>query len=114
MGPEKRVRHSAADEHSVHFAEQVVDHFNLVRDFRAAQNRDEGFGWRSENASEILKLFLHQQPGRGLADVMSDSFGGSMCAVGCTEGVVDIEAVGERRELLSKCAVVLFFFRVKA
>ena len=42
LGLEERVGHRAADQQLVDDLQQVLNHFDLVGDFRAAENRDAG------------------------------------------------------------------------
>ncbi len=72
---EERVRHRAADEQRVDARDQVLDDLELVRNLRAAENRDKRTVRILEHAAEILDLLRHQQAGSRLGDVMDDAFG---------------------------------------
>ena len=62
---------------------------------------------------EILQLFLHQQPGRGLLHELGDAHGGGVRTMRRAERVIDVE-VRELRQLLGEVLVVRFFLGVEA
>src|SRR5436189_231596 len=50
---EECIGHAAANEHGVNFIEQVADDADLVADFGAAQDGDEGALRRADDAAQI-------------------------------------------------------------
>src|SRR5208282_1945507 len=62
---EEGVGHAAADNENVNFAEQVLDDSDFVADFGAAQDGDERALGVLQDATQILQLFFHEQPGGG-------------------------------------------------
>ena len=110
---EERVGHRAADDQAVHLAEHVLDDVDLVRDFRAAEYRDERPLRLLQRLPEVLQLFFHQQPRRRLLEAVRDAFHRRVRAMRGAKGVVHV-ARGERRQRLCECGVVLFFLRMKA
>ena len=88
---EEGVGHAAADDEHVDFAEQVLDDADFVADFGAAEDGDEGALGILKGAAEILKFFLHEQPGGGFLNKFGDADGGGMGAVRGAERVIDVE-----------------------
>src|SRR5450759_3784863 len=110
---EKGVGHAATDDEDVNLAEQVLDDSDLVADFGAAEDGDEGALGVLQGAAQILQLFFHEQTGGGFLHELRDANRGSMGTMGGAEGVVDVE-IGELGELLRKMFVVGFFLGVEA
>ena len=96
---EECVRHCPADEQAIDFAQQVVDNFELVRHFGAAENRHKRPLRRFERVPQVLQLPLHQQPGRRVLHDVSDRFHGRVRAVRGAERIVDVP-IREGGELL--------------
>ena len=111
---QERVRHGAADEHGVGKLHQILHHFDLVGNFRAAQHRDERpLGMRNRLA-EIGEFLFHQQAGGGLAHEFRDAHNRGVSAMRRAERVANEKPVAKRRELLRKLRVVGFFLGMKA
>ena len=88
---EERVGHRAADEQRVDLAQQVLDDLDLVRDLRAAEDRDERAVGLLHRVAEVLQLLLHQEAGRAFADGADDAVHRRVRAVGRAERVVHVE-----------------------
>ena len=110
---EKRVRHRAADEQAVHLGQQVLDDFDLVRHFRAAEDRDERPLRRFERVPEVAQLAFHQQARRRSLDVMRDPFDRRMRPMRGAERIVHV-LVGQRRERGGERGVVFLFLGMEA
>jgi hypothetical protein len=113
LGVEEGVGHASADDDGVCFVEEVVDDLDLVGYLCASDDGDERLVRFGEGLPEVGQLFLHQQSGGGLLDVVRDALGGGVGAVGAAEGVVDVD-VAERGELLREDGIVGLLFSVKA
>src|SRR5882724_3329047 len=109
VGFEKRVSHAAANQHGVGDFHQVLDDFDLVADFGAAKNHDEGTRGIRHRFAEIGQLLSHEQARGGFLDETRDADDGSMRAVRGTKSVANEDAVAQRGELLRKGFVVFFF-----
>src|SRR6267142_4314059 len=114
VGFEEGVSHAAADEHNVGNFHQVFDDFDLVADFGAAENRDEGTRGIGHGFAEVGQLFFHEQPRSGLPDKARNADNVSMLTVSGAEGVANENAVTERRELLRESFVIFFFVGMEA
>ena len=110
---EERVGHRAADDQRIDAADHVLDHVDLVRHLRAAEDDDEGTVRLLERVAEIFQFALHQQTGRRTLHEVRDALDRCVRAMRGTERVVHV-AVGERGERLSELRIVFFFFGVKA
>ena len=97
---QKCVSHRAADQHRVGKLHQVLHHFDLVGNFRAAENRDERPLRIRNRLAEIREFLLHQQAGGGLAHELRDAHNRSMRAMRGAERVANEKSVAERGELL--------------
>ena len=95
------------------FVEQVVDDLDLVRDLRAADDRDKRADGMLHRVAEILQLLLHEEAGRAFADGADDAVHRRVRAVGRPERVVDVE-VGQLGQLPRKHRVVLLLRGVEA
>src|SRR6267378_623693 len=114
VGFEKGVSHAAANQHAVGDFHQVFDDFDLVADFGAAKNGDEGARGIGHGFAEIGQFLFHQQTRGGLLDKVRDARNRSVRAVRGTKGVANENTVAERGELLRESFVVFFFFRMEA
>src|SRR5262249_18631195 len=92
---------------------QGIDHGNLVRNLCAAQNRYKRMPGIVNYSPEIVELLFHQETGGRLFYKFGDPRGGSMRAVGRSEGIVDVKIITQRCELFRKRLIVLFFFWMK-
>ena len=92
---------------------EVFDHFDLVRDFGAAEDGDAGALGVGGGHPQILQFLVHQQAGGGLLHELDHADGGSVSAMRGAEGVVHID-VAEFGELLGEGGIVLFFFLMEA
>ncbi len=108
------VGHAAADEHDIGDFHQVLDDFDLVADFCAAENGDEGTRGIGDGSAEVGEFLFHQQAGGGLPDEASDADDGGMGAMSGAEGIANEQAIAKLGELLREGFVVLFFFGVEA
>ncbi len=70
---QERVGHRAADQHGVGKLHQVLHDFDLVGDFRAAENRHERPLRIGNSFAEIGELLFHKQARRSLADKFRDA-----------------------------------------
>jgi uncharacterized tellurite resistance protein B-like protein len=109
---EKRVCHRAADEQGVDARQEVLDHLELVRHLRAAEDRGERMVRPLEHAAEMLEFGGHQQPSRGFLHVSDDPLRRRVRPVRRSERVVHVD-VREIGELLREGGVVLFLPRMK-
>jgi len=110
---EERVRHRAADDQAVDLAEHVLDDVDLVRHFRAAEDDDERPLRRLERVAEIAELLFHQESRGRAPEVAGDRVDRRVRAVRRAERVVHV-LVGQRRQLLGECRIVVFLFGMKA
>ena len=110
---EEGVGHGAADQQRVDLVEQVVDDLDLVRDLRAADDRDKRAVRMFYRVAQILQLLLHQEAGRAFADGSDDPVHRRVCPMGRPERVVDVE-VGQLGELPGKNRVVFLLRGVEA
>ena len=93
--------------------DKILDHFDLVGNFRAAQNRDARARRICRRHRQVLQFLIHQKPGGGLLDETDHADGRRVRAMRGTERVVHID-VAKLRELLRKAGIVGLFFRVIA
>ena len=110
---QKCVSHASADQHRIGNLHQVFDDFNLVADFRTAENCHKRPCRIAHCLAQIRQFFFHQQSSRGLTNKFCDSDHGSMRAVRGTERIANEEPVTKCRKLLRKCLVVFLFFGMK-
>ena len=75
---QKGVRHSSTDEHGVGDFHQVLDHFDLVADFCAAEYSHERPRGISDGFAQVGQLLFHEQAGCGLLDEMGDAHNGGV------------------------------------
>ena len=108
------VGHAAADEHDVGDLHQVFDDFDLVADFCAADDGDEGPRGIRDRFADVGEFFFHQQAGGGLLHETRDADDRRVSAMSGAKGVADEQAVAKLRELLRESFVVLLFFRMEA
>ena len=111
---EERVRHRAADEQAIDPRDQVLDDLDLVRDLRAAEDRDErprpdGRARRPRYCSSFS--ISSPAPASGITRTMR--LHRRVGAMRRAERVVDVD-VGERRQRRGERGVVLLFLRVEA
>ena len=109
----KCISHGTADQQLVHDFAQVRDHFDLVGNLGAAEDRHTGPRRVPGRHGEVLQLLLHEQSGGGLRHVSNHAHGGGVRAMRRAERVVHID-VAQRGQLFRKLRIVLFFFRVEA
>ena len=107
------VCHGAADDQAVDHLAEVLDDFDFVGDFGAAEDGDAGARRIGGGHAEILQFLLHEESGGGLRDVLDHALGGSVGAMGGAEGVVDVE-IAEGGEFLGEGGIVLLLFGVEA
>ena len=105
LGLEEREAHRAADQDRVGLLEERLEHADLVRHLRAADDRHQRALRVLEDAVEGRDLALEQAPRRGRQQVR-DALGGGVRPVGGAERVVDVD-VGELRVALGQRGVVL-------
>ena len=113
LGLHERVGHGAADQQPVHELQQVLDHLDLVRHLRSAQNPDAGMGRILGALLEVLELLFHQQTRGGGLQELDDADRRGMRAVRRAKGVVDVN-VAQARQLLCERGIVLFLCGVIA
>ena len=89
LGFAEGVGHGAADEDGVGFVEKGGDDLDFVAHFGSSHDDEERAFGVADFADEVFQFALHEEAHRALGDVVGDSFGGSMGAVGGAEGVVD-------------------------
>ena len=87
---EHRVGHAAAEQQGVDPAEQMLEHGELVGDFRPTEDSDEGPLGIVQEPRERGFLALEEQPGVGRQQIRHAD-GRGVCAVRGPEGVVDEE-----------------------
>src|SRR6202044_3621194 len=88
QGCEKCVGHAAADEKGINLAQEMIDDLNLVGDFGAAKDRDEGFLGVFERLSEVRELLFHEEArGRRLYE-MGNALGRGVSAMRAAKGVI--------------------------
>ena len=97
-GGKEGIGHAAADEHGLAARQEHLEHLELVRHFRPADDGVERSRRATEEAGERLDLALHEQAGNG-REMMGDALGAGVGAVRGPEGVVDVEfgKAGQRR-----------------
>ena len=110
---QERVSHGAADQQAVDDLAEVLDHFDLVGDLGAAQNRHAWPRRIARRHAEILQFLLHQQSGGVHGHELDHAFGGGVRAMRGAEGVVDVD-VAQRGEFFGEGRVVLFFLGMEA
>ena len=109
---EEREAHRAADEDPVGGLQEGLEHADLVRHLRAADDRDERSLGGGEDALERGDLALEQAPGRARQQVRHGLRGG-VRAVRGPERVVDVD-LGQRRVALRQAGIVLRLARLEA
>src|SRR5919198_706424 len=109
---QEREGHRAADEDRVRPLEERLQHADLVRHLRAADDGHERAGRILEDPGERLDLALQQQAGRTRQQA-GDALGRRVRAMRRAERVVDI-GVGERGQPLGQLGVVLRLARLEA
>ena len=95
----ERERHAAADDDFVGLVEQVVDELNLVRDLRAAEDREQRTLRMVEHRAERIQFLLHQVAARALRKLHAGHR--AVIAMRGAEGVVDVN-IAELREAGAK------------
>src|SRR6266550_6353037 len=68
----------------------------------------------TDDASEILQLFLHQQPGCSSRNMLRYADCRSVGAMRRAKGIVYVKPIAQPGELLGKGVVVLLFFLMKS
>ena len=115
MSQSERISHRTANQNRVGLFKQTVDDFDFVRNLCAAENDNKRARRIFQFISQKLQLALHEQPRGALTAAFghhaSDPFSGSMGAMRCAEGVIDIN-VGNLGEFFCKCRIIGFFFFV--
>ena len=114
-GLEKGERHRASDDQDVDGSGQSPDRLQLVRDLRAAEDRDEGSLGRFDGFTQVLQLLLQEStrdPG-SVPHRFGDRHHRRVGAMGGSEGVVAV-AVHAGGEGPSEPAVPLLLARVEA
>jgi hypothetical protein len=101
------VRHRPADQQPIDFRQERLDHVDLSRDLRPAEDRDERALRIRERPAEILELFLHQQSGDRWAEMPGDALGGRVRAMRGPERVVHVEVTKPRQRLCEGVVVLL-------
>ena len=104
----------AADEHRIGELHQVLDDFDFVGDFCAAENRDERPFGIGNCFAEIGEFLLHEQSCGGLLNEFRDADDGSVSAMRGAECIANEESVAQVRRAGAKIPVVGFFFGMKA
>ena len=111
VGGQERERHRAADQKGVHAIEQRVDHPELVRHLRAAQDRDVRSGRIAQELPEDVHLALEQASGDGRAAAREHQLRQRahrrVGAMDRSERVVDVR-VGQLREPPGERRIVPF------
>ena len=87
---EHGVGHAAAEQQGVDAAEQMLEHGELVGDFRPTEDSDEGPLGIVQQPRERCFLALEEQPGIGRQQIRHAD-GRSVCTVRGAEGVIDEE-----------------------
>merc|ERR1719182_504386 len=105
--------HAAADDDLVDLLHERLDHADLRRDLRAADDRREGALRLRDGAVKVVELLLEEEAGDRRREVLGHALGRAVRAVRRAEGVVD-EEVGVRRELLGELGDVLLLLLVEA
>ena len=109
---QEREAHRAADHHHVGHRQEALDHRDLVRDLRAADDRHERVPGVLEDPGQRLDLAFEQPSGRARQQVC-DALGARMRAVCHAEGIVDVE-IRQRRELPRELGIVARLSRLEA
>ena len=114
---EERVRHRTADDQSIDLRHQVLDGHDLVRDFRAAEDREERLLRRRNARDEILELRAQQESAHALLALRAhrhrQRVHRRVRAMARAERIVDVD-VAEPRELVGECRVALLLALGKA
>src|ERR1019366_919136 len=112
LGAEEGKAHGAPDDHHVGHIQEAVDHGDLVRDLRSADDRHQRPGRIFEDLCERAHLTFEQPPG-GAREQMRDALGARVRAMGRPEGVVDVE-VAERGQGTRELGIVARLTGVEA
>ncbi len=112
---QKGIRHSPADDHGVHFAQQTLNHLDLVGHLCAAQDRHERFLRRVEHPAQVFDLLLHEETGGG-RQVLGHAAHGDVLVLHGAEGVIHVEVAQSgqlAREPVGDLLVLLLFLRME-
>ncbi len=116
VGGQERERHRAADQEGVDAIEQRVDHPELVRHLRAAQDRDVRPGRIAQELPEDIHLTLEQASGDGRPAAREHQLRQRahrrVCAMDRSERVVDVR-IGQLREPPGERRIVPFLPRIE-
>ena len=110
---DERVGDAAADDQRVDLGGERLQHRELGRDLRSADDRDERPRRVRERLAERVELGRHQRAGAGDRRVLRDAVRRRLGAVRGAERVVDVD-VAEPRHLPRERVVVLLLARVEA
>jgi len=112
LGIEKRVRHAAADDQHVRFADEIEEQLDLGRDLGAADDGDLRTRRIGERGGEVSQFLFHR-PSRRCGKRMRKSLGRGMRAMCGGKGVID-KNVAIRRQRPDEIGIVLFLALVKS
>ena len=108
----KRVRHRAADQNGVGLFHQRLDHADLIRNLRAAEDDHERLRRFGQLVGKILDFLLHQETHGGLLHELRDAGGAGVRAMRRAESIVHVK-VAEFRQRFRKRGIVRFFARME-
>ena len=87
----KCVRHGAADQNSISFFQQRLEHADFIRNLRAAHDNEEWLRWTVELFVQIFQFLFHQEAHGAFRNEFRDADRAGVGAVGRAEGVIDVK-----------------------